>query len=115
MTEEVWSWWQERLGPPRALADRAELGSAAAADPAVIDAVAAALVGLRGAKSQAKVSMRAELARAEITGSEEVSPAVRTAEDDLRRTGRITGELEFTVDESATELSVSADLAPVEG
>ena len=36
------------------------------------------------------------------------------AEGDLRATGRITGELVFTVDDQATELSVSAELAPVE-
>ncbi|MCL2614082.1 MAG: valine--tRNA ligase, partial [Nocardioidaceae bacterium] len=91
-----------------------DLGSAAAADPACVDAVAAALAGLRGVKSTAKVSQRAELSRAEITGPELAIQRARSAAEDLRRTGRITGELVFTVDETATELSVSADLAPTE-
>ena len=65
-----------RLDPPRHLALRADLGSAAAADPSLIDAVAAALIGIRGAKSQAKVSMKAPLSRVEITGPPEQVTAV---------------------------------------
>ena len=38
--------------------------------------------------------------------------AAELAADDLRKTGRITGKLKFTVDESATELSVDAELRP---
>ena len=77
----------------------------------MLDAVAAALVGIRGAKSAAKVSMRAELSRVEVTGPEALVRAAELAAADLRATGKITGDLEFTVDESATEISVVAELA----
>ena len=76
--------------------------------------MAAALIGIRGAKSQAKVSMRHELTKVRISGPEPLVRAAELAADDLRRTGRITGKLKFTVDESATELSVDAELAPIE-
>jgi valyl-tRNA synthetase len=77
-------------------------------------AASAALIGLRGAKSQAKVSMRHELTRATITGPEPLVRAAELAADDLRKTAKVIGELAFEVDESATELSVDAELAPVE-
>ncbi len=70
-------------------------------DPAVLDAVAAALTGIRGAKSEAKASMRAELSRVEITGPAAAVRAAETAADDLRKAGKITGELIFTVDDVA--------------
>ena len=76
--------------------------------------MAAALIGIRGAKSQAKVSMRHELTKVRISGPEALVRAAELAADDLRKTGRITGKLKFTVDESATELSVDAELAPVD-
>ena len=34
------------------------------------------------------------------------------AAEDLRKTGKVTGELVFTVDESATALTVDAEVAP---
>ena len=92
-----------------------ELGSAAATDPGTLDAVAAALIGIRGAKSSAKVSMRAELSRAEIRGPEALVRAAEQAADDLRATGRVTGDLVFTVVDDATELTVDAELAPTDG
>ena len=114
VTEEVWSWWRTtgsiHLAP---WPTEVDLGSAAAADPAMVDAVAAALIGIRGAKSAAKVSMRAELSRVEIRGPEAVVRAAELAARDLRATGKVTGDLVFTVDESATELSVAAELAEV--
>ncbi len=76
--------------------------------------MSAALIGIRGAKSNAKVSMRAELSRVEISGPEALVRAAEQAAGDLRKTGKITGDLVFTVDESATELAVDAELAPVE-
>jgi valyl-tRNA synthetase len=76
--------------------------------------VAAALAGLRGVKSQAKVSMRAPLARAEVRGPEPLVAGARLAEQDLRRATTIVGELVFTVDPDATELTVDAELAPQE-
>ena len=38
---------------------------------------------------------------------------VESAADDLRRAGKITGDLVFTPDENAQEISVSAELAEV--
>ena len=112
MTEEVWSWWQDGLDPPQRLAEGRRAGLAAAADPDDADAVAAALIGIRGAKSQAKVSMRAELSRVEFTGTPEMLAAVRqAAEGDLRKAGKITGDLVLTEDTAATELRVDATLA----
>ena len=112
-TEEVWSWWQEGSIHHAAWPTPADLGAAAAADPSAVDAVAAALIGVRGAKSKAKVSMKAELSRVEITGPSALLAGVESAADDLRRVGRITGELVFTPDEDAQEISVVAELAEV--
>ncbi|MCW2766386.1 MAG: valS [Nocardioides sp.] len=113
VTEEVWSWWQDGSIHTSTWPLVSELGSAAATDPAMVDAVAGALVGIRGAKSQAKVSMRAELSRVEIRGPEALVRGAQQAADDLRRSGKITGELVFTVDEDAQEISVDTELAPV--
>ncbi|GGO70680.1 valine--tRNA ligase [Nocardioides deserti] len=113
VTEEVWSWWQEGSVHHASWPGVLELGSPAAADAATVDAVASALAGIRGAKSQAKVSMRAELSRVEVSGPEALVRAAELAADDLRRSGKVTGDLVFTVDGSATELSVAAELAPV--
>jgi valyl-tRNA synthetase len=112
VTEEVWSWWQEGSIHRAAWPVAADLGSAAAADSTVIDAVAAALTGIRGAKSQAKVKMRTPLARVEITGPEPMVEAARRAEDDLRAVGSVVGDLVFSADPKATEISVSAEIAP---
>jgi valyl-tRNA synthetase len=114
VTEEVWSWWQEGSIHRAPWPTEADLGAAAAADPGTLDAVAAALIGIRGAKSQAKVSMRHELTKVRVSGPERLVRAAELAADDLRKTGRITGKLKFTADESATELSVDAELAPIE-
>jgi valyl-tRNA synthetase len=114
VTEEVWSWWQEGSIHRAPWPTQADLGAAAAADPATLDAVAAALIGIRGAKSQAKVSMRHELTKVRISGPEPLVRAAELAADDLRKTGRIIGKLKFSVEESATELSVDAELAPIE-
>ncbi|GAB2881756.1 valine--tRNA ligase [Nocardioides pacificus] len=111
VTEEVWSWWQEGSVHLQAWPVTTDLGAAAAAEGSTLDAVAATLAGIRGAKSQAKVSMRAELSRVEVRGPAAAVAAAESAADDLRRTGRITGELVFTEDESANEITVTADLA----
>ena len=47
----------------------------------------------------------------ELTGSPAMLAAVRLAEDDLRKAGKITGELVLTEDVGATELRVDATLA----
>lgn len=77
----------------------------------MLDAVAAALAGIRGAKSNAKVSMRAELARVEVAGPAGLVAAARHASDDLRKAGKITGELVFTTRDDLDELAVTAELA----
>ena len=114
VTEEVWSWWQEGSIHTQPWPAVSDLGAAAAAaaDAGLVDAVATALTGIRGAKSQAKVSMRAELSRVEISGPEALVRAAERAESDLRRAGKVSGDLVFTVDEQAGGLSVAAELAP---
>ncbi|WP_205474964.1 valine--tRNA ligase [Nocardioides sp. SYSU D00038] len=112
VTEEVWSWWQEGSIHRSTWPTVDELGAAAGGDADTLDAVAAALIGIRGAKSQAKVSMRAELARVEVSGPAALVEAAERAATDLRRTGRITGDLVFTPTD-ASEISVVAELAPV--
>ncbi len=114
VTEEVWSWGHDgsiHLAPWPTVV---ELGSVAATDATALAAVSAALIGIRGAKSTAKVSMRAELSRVEISGPAALVEAARLAADDLRRTGKITGELVFTPTDS-NELSVAAELAATDG
>jgi valyl-tRNA synthetase len=112
VTEEVWSWWQDGSVHVAQWPHALELGSSAATDGSMIDHVAAALTGIRGAKSQAKVSMRAKLSRVEFTGPEDVLDAIEQAKDDLRKAGKVTGEIVLTRDPEATELSTSAELAP---
>jgi valyl-tRNA synthetase len=111
VTEEVWSWWQEGSVHRASWPVGTDLGSAAAADPSIIDAVAEALAGIRGAKSQAKVGMKAELSRVEVSGPEDRVRAVEAAAEDLRKAGKITGDLVLTVDPHTETLTVTAHLA----
>jgi valyl-tRNA synthetase len=111
VTEEVWSWWQEGSVHRAAWPTAGELAGAEAGDGAILDAVAAALAGIRGAKSQAKVSMRAEVTRAEVSGPAALVSAAEAAADDLRKVGKISGDLVFTEQADATELTVVAELA----
>jgi valyl-tRNA synthetase len=110
VTEEVWSWWQDGSIHRARWPEASELGDLGG-EPTMLDAVAGALIGLRGAKSQAKVSMKHELSAVEFTGTRVVLDAVRQAEGDLMRAGRITQVPTYVVDESV-ELTVSATLAP---
>jgi valyl-tRNA synthetase len=109
VTEEVWSWWQSGSIHRASWPDVSELG-AVDGDPAVLGAVAAALIGIRGAKSQAKVSMKHELSAVEFTGSATALDAVRLAEGDLLRAGRITATPSYVASDDA-ELSVAATVA----
>ncbi len=109
VTEEVWSWWQTG-SIHRASWPVVEELDGIAGDSATLDAVAAALIGIRGAKSAAKVSMRHELSAVEFTGPRAALDAVRLAEPDLLRVGRITTAPTY-VDSDDTELSVSATVA----
>lgn len=111
VTEEVWSWWQEGSVHRAAWPTVTELGSPAASDGTAIDAVAAALAGIRGAKSQAKVNMKTPLSRVEVSGPEKAVRDAESAAADLVAAGKITGDLVFTVDADASELTVSAEIA----
>jgi valyl-tRNA synthetase len=110
VTEEVWSWWQEGSVHRSPWPAPTELGSAAATDGSDLDAVAAALGGIRGAKSQAKVSMRTELSRVEFRGATETLAIVEKVQGDLRKAGKITGDIVFTPTEDG-ELQVVAEVA----
>jgi valyl-tRNA synthetase len=109
VTEEVWSWWQAGSVHRAAWPERHELGDLGG-DPAALDSVASALRGIRGAKSQAQVSMKAELSAAGFVGPQAALDAVRRAEADLRRAGRITSQPTYVVG-AGPELSVTATLA----
>jgi valyl-tRNA synthetase len=109
VTEEVWSWWQEGSIHRSSWPDVAELDDIIG-EAATLDAVAAALIGIRGVKSQAKVSMRHELSAVEFTGPPRVLDAVRLAERDLVRAGRITATPTYVASDDA-ELSVAATVA----
>jgi valyl-tRNA synthetase len=109
VTEEVWSWWQPG-SVHRATWPRVEELGDVAGDPATLDAVASALIGIRGAKSHAKVSMRHELSAVEFTGPQGALEAVRLAEQDLVRAGRITAAPTYVASDDA-ELSVAATVA----
>ncbi|TYL52006.1 valine--tRNA ligase [Nocardioides sp. BGMRC 2183] len=111
VTEEVWSWWRPGSVHRAPWPVVTDLGSAAASRASAIDAVAAALSGIRGAKSQAKVKMRAPLARVEVTGPAALLSDAEAAADDLRRAGNVVGDLVFTVDDAATEIAVTAEIA----
>ncbi|WP_110206095.1 valine--tRNA ligase [Nocardioides daejeonensis] len=110
VTEEVWSWWQEGSVHTASWPLATELGSAAATDPSGLEAIAAALAGIRGAKSQAKVSMKTEVARAEFSGTSAALRAIADAEGDLRRAGKIVGDVVLSEREDATEVTVTAEL-----
>jgi valyl-tRNA synthetase len=116
VTEEVWSWWHSANAGGGSIHHttwpRPDALGQSAVDEDILDAVASALAGIRGAKSEAKVSMRAELSRVEITGPQALLDAAALAAEDLRKVGKISGELVFTADPGRTELTVSAELAP---
>ena len=88
VTEEVWSWWQERLGAPRARG-RPRPSCRPAATRRSSPCVAEALAGVRKAKSDAKVSMRADVASATVTAPAGQVPLVEAARGDLIDAGRI--------------------------
>ena len=114
VTEEVWSWWQDGSIHLATWPDPDEVAVDGPADPDLLAAVAAALTGIRGAKSAAKASMRAPLSRVEISGPDAAVRAAETASGDLRKAGKITGDLVFTSVASADAISVAADLATMD-
>ncbi|WP_101523932.1 valine--tRNA ligase [Nocardioides houyundeii] len=112
VTEEVWSWWRDGSVHTSEWPKAIELGSAAAADARGLAGMAAALGGIRGAKSKAKVSMRHELTRVHISGPAALVAGAEAAGNDLRRAGKIVGDLTFAVDDTLDELKVEAEVAP---
>jgi valyl-tRNA synthetase len=113
VTEEVWSWWQDGSIHLQSWPSVDELAAANSADGAFLDAVAHALAGIRGAKSQAKASMKALLSDVRMVGTADQVAAIEATSGDLRKAGKIVGELRTTVDEAAKELIVTAQVAPV--
>lgn len=117
VTEEVWSWWQpgsiHRASWPDATTESGFYAFAAEhGDPQVLPAAAQVLSGVRGAKSIAKVGQKTEVTAATVSGPQQLLSRAQAAIDDVSAAGRITGEITTTVDESATELTVEAVLAP---
>ena len=70
-TEEVWSWWQDGLGAPPAVAARR---SALGGDPLVFDVAADALAQVRKAKTEAKRSLRTTVSRPRSPTRRNASP-----------------------------------------
>ena len=99
VTEEVWSWWQDGLGPPGPVARTRRAGRSPSGDPAVLAAASVALTALRKAKSEQKLSMRAELEGAVVSGPAADVSRVEASAHDLRAAGRVLGELTYTQDE----------------
>jgi valyl-tRNA synthetase len=96
-TEEVWSWWREGSVHRTPWPDAAPLRAAATdADPLVLTAAGHALAALRKLKSEAKVSMRVPILAATVAIPVTLQPGVRSAIDDVRGAGRVTGPLEIT-------------------
>ncbi|GMA26545.1 valine--tRNA ligase [Luteimicrobium album] len=95
-TEEVWSWWRagsiHRATWPVAAPLRDAAGDA---DPLVLTAAGHALAALRKIKSEAKVSMRVPILAATVAIPADLQPGVRSAVDDVRGAGRVTGPLEI--------------------
>jgi valyl-tRNA synthetase len=93
VTEEVWSWTHEGSVHRESWPSVEEVP--VGGDPAVLASVGAALAAIRKTKSEAKVGMRTELSRVALTGPESALTRVRSAEEDLRAAGRITGTLDY--------------------
>lgn len=110
-TEEAWSWFHTESIHRDRWPDSTELVALAAGTPSDIGEVAAsALRIIRKAKSEAKVSMVAPVARVEFTGPASIIAALSPSERDLRSAGTL-GELVFTVNERASELTGAVELA----
>jgi valyl-tRNA synthetase len=65
------------------------------ADLVVLTAAGHALAALRKIKSEAKVSMRVPILAATVAIPAGLQPGVRSAVDDVRGAGRVTGPLEI--------------------
>ncbi|WP_310964226.1 valine--tRNA ligase [Nocardioides terrisoli] len=114
VTEEVWSWWQPGSVHRQPWPTPTDLAVGEPGDPTLLEPVSRALAGVRGAKSNAKVGMRTAVTTLTVAAPEAALAAIRTAESDLRAAGRITGAIDWQVDEDAAEPVITAvlDLAP---
>jgi valyl-tRNA synthetase len=108
-TEEVWSWFGSGSVHRAAWPVRAELPGGG--DPALLGAVGSALAGVRKVKSEAKVGMRAEVRSMTLVAPAAAVAHVRSAESDLRASGRITT---LTYAEGESVEVRDAELVPVE-
>ncbi|MEO7746770.1 MAG: valine--tRNA ligase [Actinomycetota bacterium] len=88
-TEEVWSWWREGSVHRAPWPTASELALTDPGDPDLLGVVASALAAVRGAKSQAKASQRTGVVSAVVRGSNPDLERVRSAEADLRASGRV--------------------------
>ena len=108
VTEEVWSWWQDRSIHRAPWPDAAALAEAAAdGEPAVLDVAAAVLSEIHKAKTAEQRSLRTEVARVEVADDEAQLDALRLAADDVRLAGRV----DELVLRSAPDRQVTVELA----
>src|SRR5699024_1451927 len=103
-TEEVWSWWQDGSIHRAAWPEPGDIPTPDQ-DPAVFKSATDVLGGLRGAKSVAKVGMKTNIVAATVTGPDAAWQAAHQALDDVKEAGRVTGPVDFKIDESIDELS----------
>jgi valyl-tRNA synthetase len=100
VTEEVWSWGQDRGSAGRSVhraawPDPAPLRALApAADGLVLDTAAAAIAAIRKAKSQARLPMRAAAGQLAVSGPDAELDALSRAGRDIRAAGNV-AELEL--------------------
>ena len=88
VTEEVWSWWQRRLGPPPRRGPTAD-ASTTAATPALLDAGQRVLAAVRRAKTEAKLSQRAAVEELIVEGPPAALAAIEACRRDLAEAGGI--------------------------
>ncbi len=93
VTEEVWSWTHDGSVHRTSWPSVEEVPDGG--DPTMVASVGAALATIRKAKSEAKVGMRAEVPTMTLVGPDFALAHVRTAEDDLRAAGKLTGSLDY--------------------
>ena len=96
-----------RLGPPRPLAEAADVGPHGGAAGDVLDVAAEVLGAVRRAKTAHKRSMRARVARLVVSGPADVRRAVEAARGDLLDAG---GVVELALTEGDV-LAVTVTLA----
>ena len=108
-TEEVWSWFGSGSVHRQSWPVRSELPDGG--DPALLGSIGSALAGVRKVKSEAKVGMRAEVRSMTLVAPAAAAAHVRSAEADLRASGRITA---LTYAEGPAVEVRDAELVPVE-